>query len=333
MTKYSRKCGANRWQNFFIKVNDIIERGLTSTTKAEVDVFDLRLALEKAQKETYDALCDSFNTRQVMLSVSELVTIFNSVHRNEMAMDDVKSAARWITEIVQVFGLDHEITQPGAIGWSGSSIPEEAKSPAYALSGVRDYFRRKARSSGLTAEDLSAVWILKSSDKDSAQRNPYAEVAARFAASVEDISRSNESQNLSKSILALCDRVRDVDLWDQGIYLEDSSAPSEPAVVRPVTREMLASRREREEREQVKQRAKEARERDAAAKAEKGRLSHLEMFRSNEYTGLFSEWDADGIPTKDAEGKEVAKSKMKKLKKDWERQKKLHEGWLSSQDK
>jgi cysteinyl-tRNA synthetase len=53
----------------------------------------------------------------------------------------------------------------------------------------------------------------------------------------------------------------------------------------------------------------------------------LEMFRTSE----FSAWDADGLPTADAEGKEVAKSRSKKLRKDWERQKKLHEAWSAQQ--
>jgi cysteinyl-tRNA synthetase len=60
---------------------------------------------------------------------------------------------------------------------------------------------------------------------------------------------------------------------------------------------------------------------------EKGKLSHLEMFRTSE----FSAWDAEGLPTSDAEGKEVAKSRAKKLRKEWERQKKLHESWKESQ--
>ena len=53
----------------------------------------------------------------------------------------------------------------------------------------------------------------------------------------------------------------------------------------------------------------------------------MEMFRTSE----FSAWDADGLPTHDVEGKEVAKSRAKKLRKDWERQKKAHEAWQASQ--
>ena len=37
-------------------------------------------------------------------------------------------------------------------------------------------------------------------------------------------------------------------------------------------------------------------------------------------------FDAEGIPSHDAEGKEVSKSSQKKLKKEWEKQKKLYDG-------
>ena len=118
---------------------------------------------------------------------------------------------------------------------------------------------------------------------------------------------------------------------NKGIYLEDSDKPDQPALVRPVTRELLAARAGRERQLLAKSKAKEDRERqaaeDAARKAEQGKISHLSMFRTDE----FSAWDEDGIPMKDAEGKDVAKSRGKKLRKDWERQKKLHEGWLAMQ--
>ena len=48
-----------------------------------------------------------------------------------------------------------------------------------------------------------------------------------------------------------------------------------------------------------------------------------QMFRNQ--PELYSAFDAEGIPTHDAEGKEISKSMSKKLKKDWEKQKKLFE--------
>ena len=48
-----------------------------------------------------------------------------------------------------------------------------------------------------------------------------------------------------------------------------------------------------------------------------------EMFKSQ--TDLYSKFDEDGVPTHDANGQEISKSGYKKLKKDWEKQKKLFE--------
>lgn len=50
-------------------------------------------------------------------------------------------------------------------------------------------------------------------------------------------------------------------------------------------------------------------------------------------TTLYSAWDEQGLPTKDKDGNDITKSMTKKLKKQWEQQKKLYEefnGPLSS---
>ena len=125
--------------------------------------------------------------------------------------------------------------------------------------------------------------------------------------------------------MSLCDRLRDSSLLDLGIYLEDRDGL--PALIRPVSREMIRTRAEIAEKARQKQAEKERMEREALEKAEKGNLSHKEMFRTTE----FSEWDSDGMPTKDASGEPLARSKGKKVKKEWERQKRLHETWLASQ--
>jgi len=46
-----------------------------------------------------------------------------------------------------------------------------------------------------------------------------------------------------------------------------------------------------------------------------------DMFRDG---GLYSEYDSQGIPTKDILGVEISKSATKKFQKDWEKQKKLY---------
>ena len=44
-----------------------------------------------------------------------------------------------------------------------------------------------------------------------------------------------------------------------------------------------------------------------------------------EYTGKFSAWDAEGMPTMLTGGEPVGKSALKKLKKEWDKQKKIFE--------
>ncbi len=48
-----------------------------------------------------------------------------------------------------------------------------------------------------------------------------------------------------------------------------------------------------------------------------------EMFRSQ--TDLYSQFDEFGIPTHDVSGEKLSKSALKKLKKDWDKQKSLFE--------
>lgn len=260
-----------------------------------------------------------------MAKISELISTHNTINKSRIDGQSTKDAAKWVTSMVNIFGLNGTASaDDSTIGWSGISIPEAAVPFVYSLSEVRDELRRKSRSAeGISPKDIKTQKLheLLSSLNEA---EPYSGIVSTFAKDLDALAASNA--NMSKDILQLCDRLRDVDLWNHGIYLEDREG-DQPALVRPVSRELLAARHEKEDRERQKQRAKVDREREAASKAEKGSLSHLDMFRTKEY----SAWDADGLPTMDASGEEITKSRSKKLRKDWERQKKLHDAWSKSQ--
>ena len=280
--------------------------------------------ITKADNQTFDALCDSFNTPAAMAAISELISAYNTFERSDFTTGDIKNAAKWVTSMVNTFGLNGSAsTNDSTIGWSGITIPEAAKTFIYPLSTFRDELRQKARAhGGLSSEDIKTPDLPgTSSTQQDKNGDPYAKIAATF---INNIKSLETSTNYSKKILALCDRLRDIDLWNQGIYLEDRD-DNQPALVRPVTKELRQAREDKEERERQKAKAKNEREKEAVAKADKGRLSHLDMFRTAE----FREWDEDGIPTTDAEGKEINKSRAKKLRKEWERQRRAHEAWLA----
>lgn len=68
---------------------------------------------------------------------------------------------------------------------------------------------------------------------------------------------------------------------------------------------------------------KEQQEEAAREKAARMSIPPQEMFRGQ--TDLYSKFDDDGIPTHDHKGELLSKSAGKKLKKEWEKQKKLFE--------
>ncbi|PWN46594.1 hypothetical protein IE53DRAFT_372216, partial [Violaceomyces palustris] len=106
------------------------------------------------------------------------------------------------------------------------------------------------------------------------------------------------------------------------------------ALVKLVPASQLQAAREEKERQA---REKAARKAELAEKnrikrlenLEKGRTSPLDMFRN---PSEFSEWDEKGIPTKDSEGKEIAKKRRKNLEKEQEKQTKLHQEFLVARE-
>lgn len=308
--------------NFFIKMNDH-----TSSQEAPSNADgSLGEALKSTQEAVYNSLCDSFNTPAAMHAISEIVSKYNISDKSTLNPKDVNDLAKWLTSMVNIFGLNGNAPPDSTeIGWSGVQVPEDAKPYLYPLSAMRDSLRQAAKAKvGISKDTIKEIIESKAvPEKDaSEQAKPYSEVLSNFQTKLSSL---EETDTISKEILSLCDRVRDIDLFDLGIYLEDRE--NQPALVRPVTRDLIQAREEKAERARQKQIEKENKEKEALKRAEKGKLSHLEMFRTNE----FSAWDEDGIPTKDSAGEEITKSRSKKLRKDWERQKKAHEAWLASQ--
>lgn len=288
--------------------------------------------LETKKQETYEALCNSFDTPTVMDNISKLITVYNTVDPSTVSLAMTGSIAGWVTEMVNLFGLNGTAT-PGTttIGWSGIDVPEGSKSILISLSHRRDSLRRKAKADAVVKHDLTPIPIPPSEELSEAQirtRTSFVEVLKNVNRDMENLDATQNAKDLSKDVLQLCDRIRNVDLWNHDVYLEDREG-NKPALIRPVTRELRATKEQEQARERKKQEDKEKREQEAAAKLEKGRLNHKEMFRLPE----FSAWDDDGLPTKDKDGEEITKSRRKKLQKDWERQKRLHEAWMETQKK
>lgn len=323
ITDDMRKQGTS-WEsyvtNFFYKIRDLEVHPNISSTGTEDE--KIQKSFEEAKTRVHNALSDSFDTPTAMRAISGLITDYNSADKAGLSDAVSFDVARYITRIVRIFGLDGTADPyDGGIGWAGIDIPSEAKEFVYAVSRERDEVRQRAIAGDLTDEVLESIFAQhKPAQKQDIAAVPYAEVLSTFQENLKELSTKKAP---AKDYLNLCDQLRDTHLWDLGIYLEDRE--NAPAMVRPVDAELQAARDQKEAIARAKAEAKIKREKEEAEKkaklAEQAKINPKDMFRTEEY----SAWDEDGMPTKDKDGADVAKGKSKKLRKEWEKQKKLFE--------
>lgn len=319
--------------NFFLKIKSIEAntQGISNAANGASSAIsddEMLAAQVQADKQTGEALCDSFNTPRAMRIISGLITKYNSLPRSSITDETAIIVGSFVTRMVRIFGLDsnvHASTNDNVIGWSGLDIPEAAKPFVYPASKLRDEVRQRARKGTLDAAEMFSISSeFVAATEQPVESLPFAEVLTSFQKDLKALAKSNAS---AKDYLQLCDDLRDVRLWNQGIYLEDSLDEGQPAMVRPLDEQLKTARREKEKLDAEKAAAKAKRDEDAARKAaelaDKGKQDPSTMYRTDEYTA----WDEEGFPIKDKEGNELAKNKSKKLRKELDAQKKRHDAW------
>ena len=301
----------------------------------------LKATLEKAQAEMTSALSDSFDTPRAMRVLSELIRDTNSTIMDRKTGLDIRGLeviARWVTKMVGIFGLDANATPPyNGIGWAssladGHTIPEDIVAPyAQVYQSVKAQVAELSLHSEvldkLVATNIDSEFksvVSTGTNDPEALAIPYLRAVSRIRDELRKLAPSSPSK---KPILALSDQIRDTDLTNLGVYLDDRG-DDQGALIKFVPKEELLAQREEKaakEREKVAQKeaARLAREKLEAEKAEKAKVKPEDMFRDERY----SEWDTEGIPTKTKDGEDVPKSQLKKMKKDWEKQKKAHDDW------
>jgi cysteinyl-tRNA synthetase len=131
-----------------------------------------------------------------------------------------------------------------------------------------------------------------------------------------------------RKILEECDRVRDSDLWEQGIRLEDREA-GEP-VIKLVGREtLIRERMEKMRLEEAKLKEKEERRKEQEERDALSRIPASEWAKTAFPAERFSRFDERGIPTHDSEGNELSKGQRKKHLKDYENQDRRYQKHMS----
>ncbi|PVU86083.1 hypothetical protein BB560_006818 [Smittium megazygosporum] len=296
--------------NFFINIESLSrqwnsdeatfgEGGVRTFCEDEVNLVK---ELNQAQKKIHSALCDSFDTPSVLKTILSLINKSNIYLRNKTKVSNsnaIMMVARYVSSVLRTFGLNDPTSNVSEIGWNPVS------------------------SSSLKPTSTSAL-------QNESVVMPYLNIISQFRDVVRLIAKKDE---ISKAeLLKACDVIRDVQLPKYGVILDDHD---EKSLIKLVDPEVLALEAEKKAKLAEEKRLKTLAMKEAAAKKqqarlEAGKLNPSEMFKTATRAAEFSEWDENGIPTKDSEGQEITKNKKKKLQKEYDNQKKLHEEYLKS---
>ncbi|PNY28914.1 cysteine-tRNA ligase [Tolypocladium capitatum] len=296
--------------------------------------------LEQAKKEVEAALVNSFDTPRTMLVILKLVNSTNVYLKDNKDVDlaEVEAIARWITKMVGILGLDANATPPyDGLGWASAiSADVDPKTAVQPFAAVLDKVRADVTELSLSSEVIPALLaqdpakefesIASSGSRDIEKLAlPYLRTVSQIRDELRHVVSAQAPQT-KKDILAITDQIRDHDLTNLGVYLDDRP-DNQPSLIKFIpAAELIAAREEKAAREAEKARKKEeariAREKAEQEAKEKAKVPPEEMYKSD---GRYSAWDEQGLPTKMKDGSDVPKSQMKSLKKLWEKQKKAHE--------
>ncbi|CAG8434834.1 2436_t:CDS:10 [Funneliformis mosseae] len=289
-------------ENFFVNTKAFLNErkhnayGSDGTHRYRSSEREIINLLREKQTTIHEALCDSINTPSAMSELMELINrtnIYLSSGRNNINANVLENIAKYVTRILKIFG----VTENPAFEEIGFGISQQQN-----IGNMEDI-------------------VL-----------PYLRVLSGFRDNVRNLARQQKSHS---EFLALSDKLRDIDLVELGVSLDDQEDGK--ALVKLVDKNELIKARE----DKLKVQAEKAAKKEAAAKAkeeerqkrlEKGKLAAEDMFKDvkgEDGENAYSAFDEQGIPTLDGQGQELPKNRIKKFKKEWEAQKKLHTEYLA----
>ena len=181
---------------------------------------------------------------------------------------------------------------------------------------------------------------------------PYLRALSSFRDNIRQVA-IGRGENALKDILALCDKLRDTDLVPLGVALDDQDGKLNPSLFTRVSfssnfyaldgkalvklvppSELIKAREDKraltEAKAAKKEAAVEAEKQKRLQKILKGKTAPEHFFRPpNVPEGTYGSYNDEGIPLTDGDGKELSKNQVKKVQKDYQTQKKLHEEYLA----
>uniref|UniRef100_A0A8D8GE48 Cysteine--tRNA ligase, cytoplasmic n=1 Tax=Culex pipiens TaxID=7175 RepID=A0A8D8GE48_CULPI len=280
---------------FFLNVKDLTRHVVSGKPRDRFNPWtpvesDLQQKLNSSKAAVHEALCDNIDTRTALDAIRDLISYSNVYIRDHKSALNALLLRNIATYITELLHIFGAIVGPRG----GIGFP--------------------VGGSAGTADLEETVM-------------PYLSALAEFRTAVREQARTLKASE----ILALCDQIRDDTLPNLGVRLEDRDGA--PSALKLVDRELLLKEREAKRAEEARKAAEKERKKAeasaaAAAKDAQRRINPVDMFRAE--TDKYSAWDERGLPTHDAEGKEISKGQQKKLQKLQQAQEKRYQEYLES---
>ncbi|KAL0956831.1 hypothetical protein HGRIS_002942 [Hohenbuehelia grisea] len=290
------------FNNFFTNVKALMNQAKGEASRSdgyhhyEAQERELTDSFHGAQTAFREALADSFNTPvaiDVLRDIVSKANVYINSRGKGLNLDLVEYITRWVGQMLRMFGLS-EGPAP-EIGW-GQDVQ------------------------GGDAVNRDEVLM------------PYLRVLSSFRDNVRKLAIGKGDTAL-KDILALSDKLRDVDLLPLGVALDDQEDGK--ALVKLVSPEDLIKAREDKRAQADAKAAKKAAAVEAerlkrVQKLEKGRVAPEFMFKPpHTVEGTYGSWDERGVPLTDGQGEPLSKNQAKKVVKEWTDRGKLHAEYLA----
>uniref|UniRef100_W8B8T6 Cysteine--tRNA ligase, cytoplasmic n=1 Tax=Ceratitis capitata TaxID=7213 RepID=W8B8T6_CERCA len=275
-------CQYERFMNeFFLNVKDLTRHIENGTPSSKFGVWTgaeaaLQDKLKLTREAVHAALCDNIDTRSTLDALRDLVAVANVYIRDNKDQLNCLLLRRIAAYITDMLHIFGTIDGPrGGIGFPVGS-------------------------GGSGNVDIEKTLL------------PYVDAVAEFRNNVREEAKTIKAND----ILQLCDKLRDDVLPNLGVRLEDKE--NGKYAVKLVDREVLLREREAKKLAEAERLAEKKRKQEAAAqllaaKEAQKRIKPQEMFLSEK--DKYSKFDENGLPTHDAEGKELSKGLIKKLTK------------------
>ncbi|CAD8213068.1 unnamed protein product [Paramecium octaurelia] len=307
------------YQEFFQNTKIYLrESEVTGPQKWTQNDFQISNLLRNTKQIVHAALLKNFDFPTVVDAIDKLINQVNvQIAGKTVKAPLVQSVVQYVDFILGLLGLNYLIQ---------NNNQTEIKSIMAEVCSIRDQVKLAARKGEFEA--ISNIVTLKQFQYEKNLSNGIVDYINQFQQQVLAASQEKNKQQL----FSLCDKLRDEQLFELGIKIEDKDK-DQPSIWKQYDPKELKLEKEQQQKliqqkELIKKKEEEKKKQEELEKLEKAKIHPKDMFLSQ--VDKYSEFDEKGIPVKDKEGNELSKKQKKVVQELWEKQNKIHNQYLET---